>query len=153
MTATLSVLMTTPTTGPTPTDFDDWNDKKKQIHFNRKRPPTFKQGEVWWCDLGVNIGNEQNGDTVPRNGQPASFRRPVLVVKKLDKENAVVLPLTTQPHTGHYFYEIDVKGRKNWVLLVQIRNISAHRLTKLIVELPEPEFNAIRQVCRTALSL
>jgi len=38
-------------------DFDKWNMKKKKLDKN-KRDLLFKEGEIWWCSLGVNIGEE-----------------------------------------------------------------------------------------------
>ena len=41
-------------------DFDSWNDKKKYSHEEKQRS-FFKDGEVWFASLGVNIGYEQDG--------------------------------------------------------------------------------------------
>ena len=38
-------------------DFDAWNFKKKELDKN-KRDLLFKEGEIWWCSLGLNIGEE-----------------------------------------------------------------------------------------------
>ncbi len=36
-------------------DFDSWNVVKKKIDATRKAP-TFKEKEVWWCNIGLNVG-------------------------------------------------------------------------------------------------
>ena len=41
-------------------DFDNWNIQKKRAQAIKERP-MFKEREVWWCTLGVNIGDEQDG--------------------------------------------------------------------------------------------
>jgi hypothetical protein len=38
-------------------DFDKWNIKKKQIDAKTARL-YFRQGEIWWVNLGLNIGYE-----------------------------------------------------------------------------------------------
>ena len=44
-------------------DFDNWNTRKKDLHA-KKRYPTFKEREVWWCYVGTNIGHEIDGPGV-----------------------------------------------------------------------------------------
>ena len=55
--------------------YDQWNNVKKEL-ANREEKFFFKEGEIWWVSLGQNLGTESygKGDT---------FRRPVLVIKKL----------------------------------------------------------------------
>lgn len=134
-------------------EFDAWNAEKKALQLANRQPPKFKEREIWWCALGVNLGHEQNGDTVPHNGRPATFRRPVLVLKKLSATGCVVLPLTTREKTGSWYFPLSVQGRQNWVLLDQVRFISAIRLNSRLVTLPEREFEDIRQACRGVLDL
>lgn len=57
------------------TELDRWNEVKKKLQF-RSRTPYFKQGEIWWVSVGLNLGSESYGKGV-------MFRRPVLVLKKL----------------------------------------------------------------------
>jgi mRNA interferase MazF len=56
-------------------DFDNWNNLKKQIN-KRVGEFLYHAGDIWWCELGKNIGHEQDGKGV-------TFERPVLVVKDL----------------------------------------------------------------------
>ena len=42
--------------------------------------PLFKEGEIWWCGIGMNIGREIFG-------KGAKFIRPVVVLKKLNKDS------------------------------------------------------------------
>ena len=39
----------------------------------------FKEGEIWWCRIGMNIGHETYG-------KGASFSRPVLIFKKFSND-------------------------------------------------------------------
>ena len=64
--------------------FDVWNSLKKDIDINNV-DFSFSEKEIWWCSLGKNIGNEQDGKN--RN-----FERPVLIFKKWNSEFFVGLP-------------------------------------------------------------
>jgi len=58
-----------------PNDFDRWNEIKKRLAHEAPLPLAFpKNGEVWMCTLGKNLGREQNGGA-------GDFSRPVLVVQ------------------------------------------------------------------------
>ena len=66
-------------------DFNTWNDVKKKIEL-RKNLPLFKEREIWWCGIGMNIGFEIFG-----KGQ--EFYRPVLVLDKHNRHTFFGLPL------------------------------------------------------------
>ena len=129
-------------TGPASADFDVWNDTKKDIHAHGVAP-LFKEREVWWCALGVNVQREQNGDTIRHNGLPATFRRPVLVLRKFGPESCAILPLTTRGRGGSFDYPLgQINGRENWALLSRV--ISAARLSGgPVFTLPPGRFQAV----------
>ena len=77
-------------------DFDSWNIQKKVINTS-SRSPTFKEREIWWCRLGVNIGHEQDG-----KGMQAY--RPILVLKKFNRQIFWGVPLTTQIKDNQYYH-------------------------------------------------
>ena len=75
-------------------DFDRWNEKKKRI--NRSAFIDYvNEREVWWCTLGVNVGSEQDGSL-------DVFERPILVVRKFNKDTVLVVPLTSSPGRTPY---------------------------------------------------
>jgi hypothetical protein len=37
-------------------NFEDWFDLKPKID-NIEKIPKFREGEIWWCHLGENIGH------------------------------------------------------------------------------------------------
>ena len=55
--------------------FQDWIKIKFGIH-NKTTRPSFKEKEIWWCNLGQNIGDEENG-------KGEFFMRPVWLSKNL----------------------------------------------------------------------
>ena len=46
-------------------------EQKKQLH-KRKTAPRFKEREVWWCKIGLNVGVEQDG-------KGNNYTRPILI--------------------------------------------------------------------------
>lgn len=67
--------------------FSGWITLKEKIHNNDSVPPFFKEGEIWWCYFGENVGTEMNGKS-------DYFTRPVLVLKKYDKYSFLAVPLS-----------------------------------------------------------
>jgi len=121
-------------------DFDSWNIQKKKTDGFIKRT-FFKESEVWWCSLGVNIGDEENG-------KGDNFTRPVLVFKKFNHNIFLGIPLSTQLKEDKYYYRFHFKGRMQSLLLSQIRLIDAKRLLNKLGELPEPELIGIKEKFR-----
>ena len=87
--------------------------------------------------LEANIGFEQDG----KNKQ---FERPVLVLKKFNKNILWILSLTSSDKKGKYYHEVEYKGKKYQVVLSQLRLISSKRLIRKIRKLSQAEFNEIR---------
>jgi mRNA interferase MazF len=69
-------------------EFDNWNEQKKCLH-KIEQLPMFSEREVWWCSLGVNVGDEQDG-------KGENFTRPVLVLKKFNRNLFVGVPMSTK---------------------------------------------------------
>jgi mRNA interferase MazF len=53
-----------------------WFIQKAELAAKEHHPPYFKNGEIWWCSIGENIGSEMYG-------KGEFYRRPVLVIRKL----------------------------------------------------------------------
>ena len=100
--------------------FDEWNLEKKRLH-DFGRLPDVKSGEIWWCAVGENVG-------VEINGKGRAFMRPVLIYKKLSKFGFIGVPLTSQPHNGNWCVDFRFKGKMQYTIFAQIRNISVKRL-------------------------
>lgn len=66
-------------------DFDAWNEDKKVVHSSAAQVQ-FKDREVWWCKVGINVGYEINGKTL--------FLRPVLIIRKISSNTFIGIPLT-----------------------------------------------------------
>src|SRR4051812_10972316 len=69
-------------------EFDKWNEKKKQIVYEKNRPG-YKEGDVWWIHLGLNVGYEMDGKGI-------RYERPVVVLKKYNEYSFLAVPLSTR---------------------------------------------------------
>jgi len=116
-------------------DFDKWNELKKGIN-NSEKPENFNfhEREIWWCSVGVNVGFEQDG-------KHELFERPVLILRKFNKNIAWVVPLTSVAKENQYHYQLKTSG--SFVILSQIRLISSKRFIRLVETINENEFKEI----------
>ncbi len=118
-------------------DFDSWNNKKKHLEAVDNLRSNFSEREVWWCSLGKNIGDEENG----KNDR---FERPVLILKKFSRNSVVVIPLTTKGKSDSVFYYKLLQGENSWVILSQIRLLSTKRFLRKMYKVGRGEFLTIK---------
>ena len=102
-------------------DFDKWNILKKEID-NNKNIPYFREGQIWFVSMWINIWFEQNWKN-------DNFSRPVLIIKKFNKDIFLWVSLTTKKRISKYiFYIGEFKNKKNYAILSQLRLYSSKRL-------------------------
>lgn len=133
-------LMTLSSSGPTDTDYDDWNTQKKAIQ-HAARMPVFKDAEVWWISLGVNVGVETYG-----KGQHRT--RPVIVLRKVSKHGGLVIPVTSKVHTQNMYHELDWGAGPRWAMLHEIRSVSIFRFRSRIATLSDADFASLKTAFR-----
>ncbi|MFA5349225.1 MAG: type II toxin-antitoxin system PemK/MazF family toxin [Candidatus Paceibacterota bacterium] len=109
----------------------------KMILWMKSGKTIFKQGEIWWCSVGVNLGEEIFG-------KGEKFTRPVLIFKKLTSSSFLGLPLTTQEKLGSWYVEITIHGKRNWVMLNQARILDKKRITNRLVTLDDADLKKVR---------
>jgi mRNA interferase MazF len=106
-------------------NFDKWNFKKQSLH-KVTDAPEFKSREIWWCSVGKNIGFEEDGKN-------DDFERPVLVIRKYNKQLFLGLPLTSKSKTNKFHYKLPLyNGIESVIILSQARVFSANRLLRRI---------------------
>ncbi|MCL5782097.1 MAG: type II toxin-antitoxin system PemK/MazF family toxin [Patescibacteria group bacterium] len=105
--------------------FLEWIGLKEQLHVSEHVPPFFKEGEIWWCYIGENIGIEANG-------KGTKFTRPVLVMKKYDKFSFFAIPLTSKRKFGTWYYNFVHDGLPQNAQLAQGRVVSYKRLKERV---------------------
>ncbi len=123
--------------------FDEWMTVKEGLH-NSNRLRSIKEGEVWWCGFGENVGAEING----KNDY---FARPVVILRKLSRCNFIGIPLTSKRHEGTWYVSFVLNRREQVAVVAQIRNLSVARLYRKIGELPDADFDIIKDGLRELL--
>jgi mRNA interferase MazF len=100
--------------------------------------PLFREGEIWWCSVGVNIGREIFGKGI-------NFTRPVIVFKKMDKDSFLAIPLTTKIKNGSWYVEIFYNGVERRAILSQARVLDGKRLTEKMGTLSNKNFRNLKK--------
>lgn len=116
-------------------NFKKWGIKKYKI-YNYK-PILVRRGQVWWCNLGKNIGFEEDG-----KGEESE--RPVLVLKVFNSEICICVPLTTKEHNDKFHCKVQIdSGIISYVILSQIRNLSTRRFRRFVGSVPKNDRLAV----------
>ncbi len=116
--------------------FKEWFKLKISL-WDSESKVIFKQGDIWWCSLGINLGEEIFGKGL-------KFTRPILVFRKFTSNSFLGLPLTTQKKEGSWFVEITIHGKTNWVMLNQARILDKKRLTNRVGVLDDTDLKKVK---------
>jgi mRNA interferase MazF len=127
--------------------FDEWNEVKKRTD-NKIILPSFKQREIYWANIGENIGFEQNG-------KGENFMRPLLVFKKFSNNMFFGIPLSTQKkNDGSFFFEFSFKNDElSTALIVQGKLYDAKRLDRKIGKISLEDFEKLKSKFKDLFSL
>ena len=117
--------------------FLEWIGLKQKIDKNESTPPFFKEGEIWWCYFGENVGTEMNG-------KGDLFTRPILIFKKYDKYSFLALPLTTKHKEGTWYFIFVHNNKKQTIVLSQARIINYKRLKELVGKVDSTDYKNIK---------
>ncbi len=126
-------------------NFDIWNLEKKKID-EHSMDIYFKQGDIWWCSIGLNIGSELCG-------KGKEYRRPILIYKKLSEHTFIGIPLSTQRKIGSWFYSFKIGNKIQYLTLNQIRMFDQKRLQRKIDRISTKDFILIKEKLRVLLEL
>ncbi len=124
-------------------DFDTWNIQKKKIQLSEFLG-FIHEREIWWCSLGLNIGDEEDGKN-------EKFERPVLVLKKFNRRIVLAVPLTTKIKDNPYYFTFTHDDIKFALILSQVRLISTSRLSRRIRKIDSALFQDVRDAIITKL--
>ncbi|MDR1422439.1 MAG: type II toxin-antitoxin system PemK/MazF family toxin [Coriobacteriales bacterium] len=128
-------------------DYREWMLVKAGINNESDRPVGFKEREIWLCNIGENVGYENDG----KGGR---FTRPVLIVKAFNRQTCFVVPLSTTPKRTVYHFVFDGNtGKESVALLSQPRTVDASRLNRKIGMVSEQDFKVIKRCLGEALGL
>ncbi len=115
----------------------EWNKVKGEVH-SIGHIPSIREGEVWWCTVGENVG-------VEINGKGNKFLRPVIVFRKLSEIGFLGVPLTSQKHVGSWYVHFMLKDKQQIAVLSQIKVFSVFRLYRKMGMLPKDDLKIIEE--------
>jgi len=121
-------------------NYDKWNEIKKEINEEVKYR-NFKEREIFYLKMGENIGFEQNG-------KGNNFVRPIIILKKFNKDMFFGIPLSSQIKNGIFYYKFEfIKNNHintNIALLSQLKLYSSKRLLNKIGMINKDDFSEIK---------
>ena len=125
-------------------DFDGWNEEKKTTHA-RKDMLLYRERDVRWCRLGINVGFEQDGTGM-------SHSRPVIIFKAFSRYVCLIIPLTTSTKQNPYHVSVGIIGnRPAFAIISQLRLVDTKRLDQKITILDKNIFEDIRKAVKAIL--
>jgi mRNA interferase MazF len=116
-------------------EFDSVNENKKWLN-ERDVFIGFKEREVWFAAIGVNVGHEQDGKN-------ELFERPILVVKRYNYRMLMAIPLSKKLKDDPYYIPYLFGGKMFSAVISQARLIDARRLLRKIYTLPADDYAQI----------
>lgn len=127
-------------------DFDVWNLVKKSIE-NHTPVLNYKEREVWFCSLGINIGSEQDG-------KGKKFLRPILIIKKFNRQIFWAVRLSRTQKTGMFYVPVSFNNdnESSKVILSQLRLFDIKRLKYKTGKISKEQFLNIKENLKTLLS-
>lgn len=122
-------------------DFDGWNEKKKGADLRVSRPPYYKERDIWWVSVGVNVGFEEDGKN-------DNFVRPVLVLKKFNNDMFLGIPMSKKLKDNKYYFVVTMQELKVSMLISQLRVFSTKRMWNKLGELDKGDFEKVIKYTR-----
>ena len=125
--------------------FNQWNEVKKVLN-KKERNHFFKEGQIWWCSIGQNIGSESYG-------KGEKFARPILIIKRLSAELFIGIPLTSKIKTGSWFVSFKHRDKDVTCMLHQIRMFDVKRFSNHIGQIDNEDFENVLESLGQLLGL
>jgi mRNA interferase MazF len=104
-------------------NFESWNKLKQNLDALNNQDLRIKEGEIWWCALGVNIGNEIDGKN-------ELYERPVIVIKKFPNKSFLVVPLSKTEREHQFAIPFTVNSHISKAIISQVRVVSPKRFIR-----------------------
>lgn len=118
--------------------FNQWNERKKEIHKQKTSPHAHEQ-EIWWSQLGQNVSTEICG-------KGKKFFRPVLILKQLYSNACFAIPISSKIKAGTYYYSfIDTKGVHQRAILSQTKYLDMKRLSYKLSSIKNHDFEELKK--------
>lgn len=121
-------------------NFNEWNEVKKETQ-KENIIVGFRNRDIFYIKIGENNGFEQNG-------KGNNFVRPIVVLKKFNKNMFFGIPLSSQIKDGMFYYYFELKKgsniSENIALLSQMRLYSTNRLLNKIGTMNKDDFENMK---------
>jgi len=114
----------------------DWW-RRTMVLREKETSVIFKEREIWWCSVGMNIG-------VEIYGKGSQFTRPVLIFRKFNKDSFLGIPLTSQPKEGIWYVPLHVGEKETRAILSQARCLDSKRLVGRMGTLSDGDFSLVK---------
>lgn len=118
-------------------NFDAWNTVKKGLHSHGIYRG-FKEREIFYANVGENIGFEQCG-------KGDEFVRPVLIFRKFNRYVFSGIPLSTTSRRGIHYFAFDLKTSQSVALLSQMRLFDSKRLLNKLGMINQESFKQMKE--------
>jgi len=126
--------------------FDEWN-KVKQRTEQKQHTAYFKEREIYWANIGENIGYEQSG-------KGEDFMRPLLVFRKYSNKLFCGIPLSTTLREGTFFFNFQfLETKESSALLVQSKTFDVKRLDRKLGMINKIDFKELELKMKTLMKL
>ena len=120
--------------------YNNWNGIKITIE-NENIIVGFKKRDIFYMNMGKNIGFEQDG-------KGENFVRPVVIIKGFNKNMFFGIPLSTKIKEGKFYYKFQFQKKdelvENIALLSQMRLFSTKRLLNKIGVISKEDFESLK---------
>ena len=116
-------------------NFEAWSSVKSNIG-NMGKVKVFHKSEIWWCCVGLNIGDEEDGKN-------SNYERPVYVYRKFNNNIFLGIPLTSKYKDNEYHFKIN-ENENSTLLLSQVKLMSSKRLLRYIKKITENKHKIIK---------
>lgn len=120
--------------------YNNWNEIKITIE-NENIIVGFKERDIFYMNMGKNIGFEQDG-------KGENFVRPVVIIKGFNKNMFFGIPLSTKIKEGKFYYKFQFQKKdelvENIALLSQMRLFSTKRLLNKIGVISKEDFESLK---------
>ncbi len=125
-------------------DFQTWNEIAFALNAFIPRLE-FNEGEIWWCYLGMNIGDEQRG-------KGENFLRPVVILQKYNERLCLIVPLTSNLRKNAYSFIFQFEPtRKSAAILSQAHSIDSQRLHTIMGVVDKKDMGTLKEKLKALL--
>jgi mRNA interferase MazF len=130
-----------------PKNFQNWTLVKENLQESPHatiKPVFFKEREVWWLSLGLNVGDEEDG-------KGERFERPIIIIKKFNNNLFWGCALSSKIKDNKYYIGFELLGIKRSVILSQLRVLDSKRLSEKVGMASEEDFKKIKKAVKELL--